>query len=258
MNSKHLIIPAISSLLLSACTIPFINQASNNADSAKGSVEQSDTLKNCKYDQSICAYMVAQMNAFQSGLTMTSEVTDAQKTIHTKTVTKMDGQGNMQSTSYKGDKAVNDMIVVNKMMYLKDYADGQWLKMTSSEDESEAASNPFNIPQSVDELKNQLNADDMQVVYNKVGEESCGQYTCEIYESFEQANQISKSKMWIDTTMHLARKTQTTLPDGSITTLTYEYGPVSISEPSPVKELSMPSQPDIQNLMQQLPQNGEE
>jgi outer membrane lipoprotein-sorting protein len=267
MKFSFVLIPVASALLLSACTIPFLSKGVEQVTkTAEQKAAEQEILKNCTYDKSICQYMAAQMGVFDKGLTMTSKMVFAgsNQGMATETITKMDGQGNMQSTSMKDGEETSNMIVFNKATYIKDYEDGAWLKMTS---DTEDESSPVDISESIESIKDQFNVDDMQMVYTKLGEEACGTFMCEIYEMYEQGNELGKTKIWIDTKEHLMRKMEMTMTDGSVNTVTYEYGAVSISEPSPVKEFQvpsfgtgdegdMPSQADIQKMMQEY--GGEE
>lgn len=261
MQFKYLAIPFISSLLFSACTLPFINQSLQSPESTVNQNASPD----CNYDKSICQYMAAQAAAFQSGLTMTSVVTTTDKSTH-KTISQMDGQGNIRTTSYKGNQEIADMIVVDKITYLKDNTDNSWLKMDITPDNQESTTTPESTDM-LAELKQQLNPQNPQMVFTKLGEEACGQYTCEIYEYFLQPSDTTKAKIWIDTDKHLLRQMEMTTESG-VNVITYDYSPVSISTPSPVKEFSLPqtnpfdgktpSQQDIDKMLQQLPQPDQE
>ena len=78
----------------------------------------------------------------------------------------------------------------------------------------------------------------------------------------------STTKIWVDTTNYLARKMESKTQQG-VSTMTFEYGTVTILKPSPVKK--MPAfdstledagvninADDITNLMKNLPQGTNE
>lgn len=264
MKHRYLFIPIFSAVLLSACTIPFLGKSAEEAAmTAEQKAAQAEILKNCTYDKSICQYMAAQMNVFNKGMTMTSTMVfaGAAQGKKTETITKMDGAGNMESISFENGKETSSMIVLDKATYIKDYNDGTWMKMTSDNDGESSA---YDVTESIEAIKNQFKVEDMQMVYTKIGEEACGKLTCEIFEMYEQGNEMGKTKIWIDTKEHLMRKMEMTMKDGSVSTTTYEYGAVSITEPSPVKEFEiptynmggagqMPSQAEIEKMMEQMP-----
>jgi hypothetical protein len=70
--------------------------------------------------------------------------------------------------------------------------------------------------------------------------------------------------MWVDTKEYLARKMETSTKEGT-STMTFEYGPVIITKPSPVKKMpafdsaledagvNIDSE-EIKNLMKNIPQ----
>jgi outer membrane lipoprotein-sorting protein len=267
MNLKFALIPAASALLLSACTLPFIGKTTENlAQTTEQKAAEQEILNNCKYDQEICRYLVAQMRALDSGLTMTSVTTG---TNPSQSVTLMDGQGNMSSTSTLNGKETSAMIIFNNATYIKDYDDNTWMKMNSenSEDPKSENNNIFDLPKSLEDLQEEFDADTITTTYVKLGQEACGDMapglTCDIYEMSNSRGAASTSKVWIDTKDHLLRKMEFAMTDGGVNTIIYTYEPVSISEPAPVKEFKlpsydmgqgeMPSQEDIKEMMENLP-----
>jgi outer membrane lipoprotein-sorting protein len=106
------------------------------------------------------------------------------------------------------------------------------------------------------------------MIYTKISQEACGAMapglTCDVYEMYEKDNEEGKTKTWIDTSKHLSRKMEMGLQDNVVNTIIYTYGPVTITEPSPVKEFTMPtlpdgagegipSQADLEKMMKELP-----
>lgn len=256
MKSYLILIPVVSAILLGGCSLPFVSQT---VEQTKQAVEQKAAetaiLANCKYDQAICQYMAAQVKAFSSGMTLTSTTTNKAKTSSaaSQSVSHMDGQGNMQIISTENGKETGNMIVLNKVTYFKDYEANQWFKMTSADDQTSSASNPESF---IENLKENLNSEEITTTYTKLGQEPCGdmapKLTCDIYQVSDTGEVDFTSKVWIDTTEHLTRKMEMDLSDGGVNTTTYTYGPVTITEPSPVKEFTTPEL-DLQKMMENLP-----
>jgi hypothetical protein len=268
MKTKLLMIPVISSLLLGACTIPFVSQTVEKVtQTAEQKAAEQELLKNCTYDKEICQYMVAQMRAYESGFTMNSTTAIRGKTdIEDESITKMDGKGNMSTVSMKDGKETSAMVVFNNATYFKDYGEDTWMKMSSQDTNSE--DNLLDIPNTIEEIQQSFEEETLTTVYNKLGQEPCGSMapglTCDIYEMYEQDSDDFKTKLWIDTKEHLSRKMESNFTGNGTNTIVFTYGPVTITEPSPVREFElpsynmgsgpqMPSQEEIQKMMQDLP-----
>lgn len=263
MKIKFLILP-LASLLFSACTVPFLSKTAEQVqDNVEQKAAEQEILTNCQYDNEICQYLVAQMRAYESGFTMTSDMTGKNPS---QSVTFMDGQGNMSSTSTLDGKETSAMIVFNQATYIKDYDDNTWMKMTN-DDTGEESSSPVDIPNSIDDIKESFDTDAITTTYTKLGQEPCGDMapglTCDIYEMADTDEASFTSKIWIDTKQHLSRKMEFALTDGGINTIVYTYDPVTITEPTPVKEFKLPdfstgegeipSQDEINKMMEDIP-----
>jgi len=270
MKVKHLILPAVLALTLGGCSLP---SASKTVDQVKQSVEEKaatqEILKNCKYDKPICQYMAAQIGVYNSGMTLTSTTMEKGKSANNESVTMIDGKGNIHNISTENGKEIADMIMFNNVTYIKDYTDGKWTKIAAPEGKEEA--NPLNPANTIEALKKDFESEEIKTVYTKLGQEACGSMapglTCDIYEMYEpEFQEEGKIKMWIDTKEHLARKMEMALGEDSTNVVVYSYGAVTITEPSPVKEFTlpsfgggsgMPSQADLEKMMQDLPAETE-
>lgn len=76
-----------------------------------------------------------------------------------------------------------------------------------------------------------------KISYTKVGTEQCGDLTCFKYQIVDADTPDIKQFLWFDTQNYQLRRMQITNADGTVFEATFSYGKVSISEPSPVKEL---------------------
>ncbi len=262
MRRTALILPVVLAVFLGGCSLPFIGSKTDNSLTAEEKQAQQEILANCPYDEAICQYMAAQMGAYKHGLTLTTTSTYDGETVTSKTM--MDGSGNIHSISTTGEKESSEMILLNGATYIKDLTDGSWMKMPADPENNDSES--FSVSNMMDEMKAELESDEYKMVFTKVGEESCGEMaptlTCGVYTMMEAADSSYSTKMWIDTKEHLARKMETSMGDDSTSTIYYSYESVTITEPSPVKEFSMPSfdtgsgmpsQEDIEGMMENYP-----
>lgn len=96
-----------------------------------------------------------------------------------------------------------------------------------------------------DELKDYQNIDfdfkeptkGGKITYTKAGTEDCDKRKCFKYELKNADEADTTQYLWFDTKDYQLRKMEMTSKDGTTLTATFSYGKVSVSEPSPVKEL---------------------
>lgn len=254
------LLPAVSIVLAGCSATQKVTQQVQQK--AEEKVAEQAVMTNCKYDKDVCLYFAAQAKMYNQGVTMTSAYANKAMAGQT-TVTSMDGKGNMQSVSTKNGKEDGNFIIFNNATYTKDYTDNKWFKMSSGDKDDQSM---FNMKQMIEEMKDTYKEDNLKLTVKKEGQEACGSLQCVIYSmSEEDAKELAATKVWIDTKDHFARKME--LGSGTdLTTITYTYTPVTIAEPSPVKEFSipdevkgnMPSADEIQKMMKDLPQTSGE
>jgi len=98
-----------------------------------------------------------------------------------------------------------------------------------------------------------------------VGTEACGNLTCFVFEMTEKTIG-STTKIWVDTKEHLARKMESQF-NNSISTMTFAYGPVTITQPSPVKKMPAVdsalkdagvnvNSDEVKNILKNIPQTN--
>lgn len=226
-----------------------------------------EMMADCKYDKDICEYMVAQAQAIQEGVVIITTSEIANYGVTTSEM-RMDKDGNSEINSYKDNKLESSMIVFGNETYVKDAKDNSWYMMPSGDPTEEGDK------QTIDEVKDAYTFDD-SIQINKVGSEVCGSLTCNKYEIAaltDEEGQSAKTYVWVDTKEHLARKMEYGYAGGT-STMEYKYEPVAISKPSPIKEMptmmnttgdesdvnnqQMPSQADIEKMMQEYSLDGE-
>lgn len=74
-------------------------------------------------------------------------------------------------------------------------------------------------------------------VYTSLGKEACGDLTCFKYEIVNSENKESKEFIWFDDKDYKLRRTLSQSPQGN-SEATFEYDNVTVSVPSPVKDLA--------------------
>jgi outer membrane lipoprotein-sorting protein len=193
---------------------------------------QQTVLQNCKYDADFCKYAANGIVAMSSGYTMTSESTNNGKT--TKMIFKTDGKNNSESTSMTDGKEAGSFISLDKTTYMKGAGETTWTEFPPSKDQNGAPKNIFDFESLKTEMTNATKDAVSTLVVKKVGTEACGAFTCSIFAMTDKSSSTT-TKIWVDTTAYLARKMEATSPEGTISTMTFDYGPVVITKPSPVK-----------------------
>lgn len=218
-------------------------------------------LKDCAYDKEFCMYAANAAVAMSQGFSMTSESTyEGKKTVM---VMKTDGKNNTESTTTIDGKEEGSFIMLDGSTYMKAAGEKEWIEYPPMKEDGKAEKQGlFDIESFKADMMDLSNEAKDSLSVKKIGTEKCGVYSCIIFEMNEKAMNTT-TKVWVDTQEYLARKMETS-SGGSKTVMTFEYGPITISKPSPVK--TMPSfdsmmqesgvninMEDIQNMMKDLP-----
>lgn len=136
--------------------------------------------------------------------------------------------GNKSRMVMTGETAY-EIITIDKTTYTK--AGSVWYKQTPKPTEK---STTDNIKPDFSEPTN--DTEESKTTYKLIGKEACGNLTCFKYEVIDSKDTTTKEFIWFDDKDYQMRKTRTESSDGASESV-YEYGNVSISTPSPVKEL---------------------
>lgn len=262
MNKK--LVPVIGvALVLAVGGFIFLQQKSTPQVSPEIKKAQQEVMANCKYDQDFCKYAANGIVAMSGGYTMTSESTYGGK--KTKMMMKSDGKENSESVTYGEDgKEEGSFISLDKTTYMKGPGETVWTEFPATKDEEgKQTTNLFDFEGLKKELGNISKEVEETLVVKKVGTEKCGKFTCTVFEMTEKVSN-GTTKIWVDTTSYYARKMEIQSKDG-VSTMMFEYGPVTIQKPSPVKK--MPSfdtmmkdsgvevnMDEIKNMMKDFPQ----
>lgn len=266
MKNKALV-PVIGILLvLGVGGFVYFQQKSSLQVSPEIKKVQQEMMANCKYDKDFCKYAANGIVAMSGGYTMTSESTYNGK--KSKMVMKSDGKENSESVTYSDGKEEGSFISLNKTTYMKGPGETVWTEFPSTKDETgKQTTNLFDFEGLKKELGDVTKEVADTLVVKKVGTEACGKLTCSVFEMNEKVTN-STTKIWVDTSKYFARKMEVNSKEG-VSTMTFEYGPVTITKPSPVKK--MPAfdsalkdagvnlnSDEIKNLMKNIPQGNAE
>jgi hypothetical protein len=157
-----------------------------------------------------------------------------------------------------------EVINIGNTTYTKDPTDGKWWKQTLKPDQQKDLSLKDDL--TFDEpTKDEKEAD--KTTYKKLGQEPCGNLTCFKYQVIDPSNKDTTEYIWFDTKDYQLRRTLSEGKDGK-SDITISYDKVSVTEPSPVKELgpnqvvvpgssepmTMPSEEELNQMMQGLSQ----
>lgn len=157
---------------------------------------------------------------------------------NSSTVLKSDGKGNsyMGSTSSVGK---SEYIIFDGTTYLKNPGDDSWYRFPKSEDTKDTTPTTKSEQPSFD-FNKEVTTNDTKTAYKRVGKEACGSLTCIKFQIVDSEKPNDSTSVWFDTKDYVTRKIET-ISDGQKSTITYDYGSVSISIPSPVKDYELPS-----------------
>ncbi len=266
MNKK--IIPIIGILLvLGVGGFLFLKQKQAPTVSPEIKKVQVEMMANCKYDADFCRYATSGLVAMTNGYTMTSVSTYNGKV--SKSVMKSDGKGNLETVSYSDGKEEGNFITLDKSSYMKSVGETVWTEFPPTKDETgKPTKSLFDFEALKKELGNGKDASGMEALtVKKVGTEPCGTFTCTVFEMTNKATPDFKTKIWVDTNQYYARKMESKSSIG-VSTMAFEYGPVMITKPSPVKKMPAfnPVIPggtkinveELKSLMKNIPQTNVE
>jgi hypothetical protein len=173
-----------------------------------------------------------------------------------RTITQSSGKGTKDTSEYqiKGDtfnwrmkeedgtKEISQMVIIGDTTYVKDYADNKWWKQTTKPEETE------DVAETPNDLKEELTMEDPSL-YKNLGTEACGNLTCYKYEQTFKDSPGTRT-FWFDTKKYLLRKEVSAYGEFS-TTIEYEYDGISITAPSPTKDV-----PEDRNIYEYLTGGG--
>lgn len=159
---------------------------------------------------------------------------DASSTVDGKTSrTVMTVDGDKSYMKMDGSYAM-EVISMGDTTYTK--AGEVWWKQTTKK--TEVAESPVSKDDFKFEDPKEGSKDKNLTKYVKVGKEACGKLSCFKYQVSDPSNTYSNEYIWFDDEDYLIRKTVSEGKDGTRSESVFSYDNVSVSAPSPVKELA--------------------
>lgn len=206
------------------------NKPSNSLDA---SVQEAIKNAKCEYDdKDLCKFFSGWKAQQAHTYTSTTTQADGAKTTSlvksensSKFYMKLDG-----ATSY-------EIIQIGDVTYTR-AADGTWWKQTlpKTDVDKYKAQAQTDLEEPATDTSNNSGS---KVQYKKIGKEKCGDATCFKYQTIDPSDTKTTSYLWFDDQDYQLRRMQTTSSDHTWDS-TYTYEKVSVTAPTPVKEL----QPD--------------
>ena len=189
----------------------------------------------CKFnDAELCKYVNKGLAQDMSKLNYTIKTasTDSEGNKSNSEM-KMDNKGNSQIVSSEKEKETSNIIVMGNTTYMKDYTDGKWFKMENeSEDNQEMGQMP-----DMESIKEEFQKEQENIEYKKIGKEACGTLNCFKYQIIDPNQTSSTQYIYFDDREYVMRKMSSIDQSGYTYEMIFEYGPVTITAPSPVKEM---------------------
>lgn len=145
-----------------------------------------------------------------------------------------DSKGNSSMVVKQSGQEAGSVVVYSGVTYVKDPTDNQWFKF---------AADDKNAPQGLDLKKEFAKADfkndtGQKLTYKNLGTEKCGDLNCYKYQETDPAKTTETTYLYIDTKESLLRRVTTSdSSDKTSTDFSVSYGAVTISLPSPTKDV---------------------
>lgn len=191
---------------------------------------------NCELkDPELCKYvdkttkMMATIDSGFSGRSVTADKTGKKN----ETVWEMQGNKTHFQSTENGKEAFNT-ITIGDTTYTKDLTDGKWFKFTAKTGSS-SSGGLFNVEEIKNTMQDTIKEMKDSTTYKAMGKAPCGKLTCFKYQIIVASLPSSQEFLYFDDREYMMRMMETSDTYGTTTTY-FEYNPVSISAPSPVKE----------------------
>ncbi len=212
------------------------NSALNPVNSVKKAAQESTLETQClaKYhDANLCHFEAwSSLNPIDK-MAYTGTMTETANGQTSTIVFKQDGKGNTSMTmSGGGQPGELNTVEYGGSTYMQNGS--TWTKYPSSPGTTSAQSSPSSSLSFMDSILN--------TQFTKVGTEACGNLTCYKYKITE--NGMGDQYVWFDTKDFKMREFSTpNFGAGGAMDMKISYDPVTISAPSPVQEMTVPSVP---------------
>jgi hypothetical protein len=211
-------------VLLNKGKLPSLN-------SVKDSVSQAVTGAKCDYDdKDLCKFITNWKVASSYKVTMTTTVKDGSKS---DSIFELSGEDKFHMVASDKGKEVYNVITLGDTTYTKDYTDNKWWKQKATKDTTSVKDDvEFKVGESTDSGKVEN-----KTTYKSLGKEACGSLQCFKYQVIEPEITDTTEYIWFDDKDYLLRKVRSEGKDGTTTEMIYSYDKVTITEPTPTKEI---------------------
>jgi len=204
---------------------------------------------NCKLnDPELCRYMdksIKISESFKTGFVGSSITTD-KSGKKTEDTWEMAGDSSHFVASQNG-KELSNMIVIGNSTYTKDLKDGKWTKFTFNSSSSNGNKGFFNTDDIKNQFKDTIKETEDKTVYKNLGKEPCGSLQCFKYQIINPLVTDTKEYVYFDDKEYVMRKMRIETAE-NVTETMFEFKPVQIKEPSPIKESSSTGSFDLNEL----------
>ena len=171
-------------------------------------------------------------------------------------IIEIDAKENSSVITKEGATETAAFITLNGDTYMKNEADGSWLKTPKSTDTAAAEKPTSNI--AFDAKKELAKPADQRTTIKKLGKEQCGSSNCIKYSFVDPTEKtMTDGLLWIGDKDFQLHKMSYKDADGNTLVAEFTYTAVTINVPSPVKEIyATPSAADIQAIEQAISAGG--
>lgn len=201
---------------------------SSSMASSEVSKAMADSCKKEIDDKDLCKFF----SSWDGNLKFAVATTDTSGGVTTSMTMKVDG--NNTYIKSEGDGAM-EIISIGDTTYTKGGA--YWWKQTKSPSASNDPTSAVKYNDYAFESPTEDELDTASSEYKKLGKEACGNLTCFKYQFIDNTDTSSKQFLWFDDEDYHMQKLRIENTDGSVSEQTYSYENVSVTVPSPVKEL---------------------
>lgn len=201
--------------------------------------EVSDKCNEKLNDKDLCKLAASWNSSLSYTATIRSVIENRTSTM----TVKSDGKGNTESKTEVDGNPTADMIMLDGSIYSKTEGSDTWLKYPNDDPDATDAFSP-------DNFEIDFESDDLPT-YTKEGKEDCGDRTCFKYTFTDEENGEGIFTVWFDDKDYLVRKISGGTAGGTME-MTYEYGNVTISEPSPVQDFSSQLEATNEDVQRQI------
>ena len=184
-------------------------------------------------DKDICKYTTS----FKlTGVAYKTVFTSTQGKAGSSTTMTMltDTKGNTSISSTSGG-VVSNIITLDGTTYTKDPTDGTWWKLAASNASTPATTDPISSVK-IDTSATSTTATPA-TTYKKLGIEACGNATCLKYKVSDTATPGTTQYLWINNKTYQMQRWSTTDSTGASTDAVFTYQAVTITAPTPVRNL---------------------